>query len=422
MTYVETIVRNHTPSPRRGRSAVRGFTLLELVVATAVFLVVAGAAFSLFNRHLALTTHQQSLSGVNIGLRNAMSQLEIDLANAGQNLLSTVPSAGQSFSLGVIINNNVPGVAATCTPGAGTWSYPIPSACFDSLTVVNPKGCPVLDIQDPGNSQESLSTSSTMWGDDPNNSGNDGTDAACYLKGDEVLVIQLPTGGVNQVGCDSGSFGYCLAVVTLTKDALVSGGKVQLQHNPTGASSDPLGIMSNVSGGTNFAKGNALTTKFSDGAYIIDLGDGSNDITYAVEPNAANANDPQLMRCGGTVCAAGNEQLLADQVVGFKVGASLWDNSAAGATDIANYYFNSANYCSDAIGTADCSSTTPPTNDPNDFTLVRSIRISMIARTTPNQDSTLVDFQNGFDGGPYLVQQASTVVDLRNLSINEFGN
>ena len=61
----------------------KGFTLIEMLVAMAVFLVVAGAAFSVFSRHAALVSRQQSLSGVNIGLRNAMAQLQMDLSGAG---------------------------------------------------------------------------------------------------------------------------------------------------------------------------------------------------------------------------------------------------------------------------------------------------------------------------------------------------
>lgn len=397
----------------------RGFSLIELLVAMAVFLIVAGAAFSLFNQHVTLATHQQNLSSVNIGLRNAMTQLQVDLSGAGQNLLSSVPSAGQPFSVGVIINNNIPGTAPACTPNTANWAYPVPSACFDSLTIINAKSCPVLDVDDPGNGQESLKTSSIMWGNDPNNPGDVPTltnDASCFKNGDEVLVVQLPTSGQQQVQCDNGPFNYCMAVVTLTKDAQVSGNRIQLQHNPTGASSDPLGIVFNASGGTNFTKANALNTDFSNGAYIFDLGDGSTDVTYAVQTNSADPRDPQLLRCAGAACNGGNVQPLTDQVIGFKVGAALWDNAQNGATDIANYFYNSANYCSDAVNGADCTTTPPPQNDPRDFTLVRSIRISMIGRTRPGHDLTLLNFKNGFDDGPYLVQQAAVVIDLRNMS------
>lgn len=396
----------------------QGFTLVELLVATAVFLVIAGAAFSLFDQHVTLATHQQNLSSVNIGLRNAMTQLEIDLSGAGQNLLSSVPGAGQPFSLGVIVNNSVPGTAAACAPNTSNWSYPVPSACYDSLTIINAKACPVLDIEDPGNSQESLSSSSIMWGDDPNNPGDGPTqtaDASCFKSGDEVIVVQLPSGGQQQVQCDSGPFTYCMAAVVLTKDAQVSGGKIQLQHNPTGSGSDPLGILLNASGNTNFSKANAINTDFSNGAYIIDIGDGSTAVTYAVQTNPANAQDPQLVRCAGTVCTGANQQILTDQVIGFKVGAALWDNAQNGATDLANYFYDASKYCNDAVNGADCTQTPPPNNDPYDFTLVRALRISMIGRTRPNADLGLVN-KNGLDNGPYLVQQAAVVVDLRNLS------
>ncbi len=414
-------------SPIRERqNAMRGFTLIELLVATAVFLVIAAAAFSLFNQHVTLATHQQNLSTVNIGLRNAMTQLEMDLSGAGQNLLSGVAGAGQPFSLGVIINNSVPGTAPACAPAAN-WSYPVPSACFDSLTIINPKTCPVLDINDPGNSQESLNSSSIMWGDDPNNPGDATTltsDASCFKSGDEILVLQLPGGGQQQVQCDNGPFTYCIATVVLTKDAQVAGNKIQLQHNPsgTGVGPDPLGILSNGSGATNYSKANALNTDFSNGAYIIDIGDGTTAVTYSVQPNPTNPFDPQLVRCAGTVCTAGNQQLLTDQVIGFKVGAALWDNAQNGPTDLANYFFDASKYCNDAVNGADCTQTPPPANDPYDFTLIRAIRISMIGRTRPNADPSLSAIKNGLDNGPYLVQQASVVVDLRNLSNPESTN
>ncbi len=421
MSEIETAVHNHRKSLRQARSAMRGFSLVELLVAMAMFLVVSAAAFSLFNQHVKVATQQQNLSGVNIGLRNAMSQLQMDLAGAGQNLLSGLPSVdGQSippFSLGIIINNNVPGSAPACAPNTADWAYPVPSACFDSLTIINAKAsCPVLNIDDPGSSQVSLDSSAIMKANDPNHPDDDAilaNDANCFKDGDEVLVVQLPTAGEQQVQCDSG---YCMAVVTLTKDAQVTGSRIQLQHRPTGADSDPLGIIFNASSGTtNFQKANSLTSEFNNGAYIIDLGKGTDDITYAVRTDPANASNSQLLRCTGTSCNGTNAQTLTDQVIGFKVGASLWNNAQVGSPDIANYFYNSANYCSDKIAGADCT-TTPTANDPYGFSSIRSVRISMIGRTVPNTVLALRNFTNGFDGGPYLVQQASIVVDLRNMS------
>lgn len=114
---------------------------------------------------------------------------------------------------------------------------------------------------------------------------------------------------------------------------------------------------------------------------------------------------------------------MTDQVVGFKVGAALWGaQQGNGVTDVASYFYNSANYCNGGIQGANCDATPPPNNDPYDFSLIRSIRVSLVARTKPQADPTLNNFKNGFDNGPYLVQQASVAVDIRNMSINDFGN
>jgi prepilin-type N-terminal cleavage/methylation domain-containing protein len=415
----------------------RGFTLIELLVAMTIFLILAGAAFSLFNQHVSLVTRQQTLSGVNIGLRNAMSQLEMDLSGAGQNLLASVQGATQTFSLGVVIRNNVVGNAAACAPNPADWSYPVASACFDSFTVFNIKPCnlaggtsaPVLLLDDPLGNAESMGGSPNLWGNDFNPGANLANDASCFSTGDEVLVVQLPNNPQQTVACDNGPFDYCMAVVTLTANAAVSGGRIQLQHNLAGAGSDPLQVLFRPGGGMNFTKASSVNAGFSAGAYIIDLGGGANAITYAVLANPANASDPQLVRCLGATCA-GNQQILTDQVIGFKVGAALWNNKLANATDLANYIFDPTRYCSDAIQTSvgppptyvDCTVNPPAAYDPYDYTLVRSMRISMIARTAPAADMSLSKFKNGFDNGPYLVQQASVVVDLRNLSNTDTTN
>jgi hypothetical protein len=271
-----------------------------------------------------------------------------------------------------------------------------------------------------------------MSATDPNAGANLANDASCFQTGDELLVVEFPSNGQTAVTCDNGSqFNYCIAVVTLSGNASVASGTIQLPYNATGAGSDPLGVIFNAqaSGGRNYPKANGLGINYSVGAYIVDLGIGGNDVTYAVQPNSANTSDPQLVRCTGVTCTAANASVLTDQVIGFKVGAALWDNEATGASDIANFFYNAGNYCSDAIEIstspvtyANCTATPPPADDGYDFTLVRSVRVSMIGRTPPSQDLALRNFKNTFDNGPYLVQQASVAVDLRNMSNNEFGN
>jgi len=414
----------------------KGFSILEMMVAVAVFLIVASAAFSLFNKHLALVTQQQGLSNVNIGLRNAMSQLELDLAAAGPNLFSTMQPTGSPiapFSLGVVIRNNTPTVAGACTPNAN-WSYPTNQACFDSMTLVQPKPCtaaggtiaPVLVTNDPGQSGTAILNSSTVFVTDLNSTAVLANDIQCFKKDDEVMFLQVATGTL--LACDPTQPAvlstYCVGVVQLTQDAKTAGANgIKLQHNPTGNGTDsvgdPLGIVFNSSGSTNFAKSNGFSYPFdaTGGTYVIDLGDGSQDITYAVMTSATDPTNDQLVRCNGTACTAANAQVLTDQVVGFKIGAILWDNAQTNATDDANFFYDASKYCTDAIAGADCSTTPPPANDPYDFTLIRAVRVSMVARTNPGANSPVLgNFRNGFDGGPYLVQQGSVSVDLRSIT------
>jgi prepilin-type N-terminal cleavage/methylation domain-containing protein len=403
----------------------RGFSLVELLVAMAVFVIVSGAAFSLFGQQAGLVTQQQNFSGVNIGLRNAMSQMEVDMGGAGGNLLAGVIGA-QPFYFSVILNNNIPGTAATCAPNTTTWAYPIASACFDSLTILSPndslaKPCgspavptPPLNLFAPAN----LSAASTIQANDAINAANNAADLACFKSGDEILLVQPSTGAA----CDLSGIAvhYCMNVAKLTADSTVVGGKINLQLSASGAqASDPLGIVYQPGGVTYFTA--AMANLFpSSSSYAVDLGTGSNAVTYAVQANPSNAADPQLVRCPTTLCTNANAQVVTDQVIGFKVGADLWNGKALGVTgagDIANFTYDGTKYCSDAISGVDCTAAFPSAYDPYDFTLVRAVRVSLIARTTPKTDTTLHTlFLNGFDNGPYLVQQAGAVVDLRNLS------
>ena len=87
---------------------------------------------------------------------------------------------------------------------------------------------------------------------------------------------------------------------------------------------------------------------------------------------------------------------LANQIIGFKVGATL----TSGATDTSTYNFDSSTFGS---------------GSGYDFTQVHSVMVSMIGRTTPNPDPTFV-FRNSFDGGPYQIQGVSVVVNPRNMN------
>src|SRR5580698_11579038 len=95
----------------RRRSGVSGFTLIELTVAITVFLVIGAAAMSLFKQHAALFNDQQYQIGLNVTLRNALSQMEADIVNAGTGWYNATSSIS-SWPIGITIVNNVLGGAA----------------------------------------------------------------------------------------------------------------------------------------------------------------------------------------------------------------------------------------------------------------------------------------------------------------------
>lgn len=93
-----------------------------------------------------------------------------------------------------------------------------------------------------------------------------------------------------------------------------------------------------------------------------------------------------------------------EQVIGFRVGASIWNdsNGFSSGPNGQQYYYDPSTF----------------PNYANDFSQVRSIRISLIARTTPNPNPSYL-FRNQFDNGAYQVEGAAAVVNPRNLSMND---
>jgi prepilin-type N-terminal cleavage/methylation domain-containing protein len=67
-TIADCAVRGIPMIPTRDET---GFSLLELLIAMAVFLVAGAASFTLFSRHQRLYGEQQGLSALNISLRGA---------------------------------------------------------------------------------------------------------------------------------------------------------------------------------------------------------------------------------------------------------------------------------------------------------------------------------------------------------------
>ena len=91
--------------------------------------------------------------------------------------------------------------------------------------------------------------------------------------------------------------------------------------------------------------------------------------------------------------------------IGFRVGATIWNSSSA--TVSTQYSYDASSYTNTAAG-----------DQAWNFTLVRSVRISLIGRSTPNTNPTYL-FRNVFDHGPYQVGSTAIVVNPRNMSMND---
>jgi prepilin-type N-terminal cleavage/methylation domain-containing protein len=385
-----------------------GFSLLELILAMAVFLVVSAAAFSLFNQQQLTALTQRSQVGLNIGLRNAASQLETDLVNAGAGSLTGANIA--AWPVGVSITNNVVAPGGACnTPATFTYG----ANCFDQLNIVaavsppqepNPPASAVAPsaTSNPPTFAPANTTDST-GGSGTGNCSNTSTGVA-YV---QAAAIPSPQTGSFTLAQTAAQFrtGDQLLLVTsqqrffttvvLTAAGQVSGSAVKLTFNPTNsngsnsASNDPLNVTTDSTDANNM-----LTGTFCGSDWALKLA----PITYQV--NISKASDPELTRTQYGVTST-----VMEQVVGFKVGATIWNSGTD--TVSTQYNYNAATYTNNVAN-----------DEAYNFTLVRSVRISLLARTTPSTNPALT-FRNSFDGGPYQVQGVAVVVNPRNMSMND---
>jgi prepilin-type N-terminal cleavage/methylation domain-containing protein len=348
------------------RTCSSGVTLIELMVAMAVFITIAGSALMLFRKHVPLMTAQQNQTALNVAMRNAAAQMQIDTVNAGVGFLTGINIPG--FPLGVTIAKGT----GTCFSAAGnTYS----SGCFDTLNILMvDQNTPPANASDIGTNCVS-STASTLFAN-PTGSTTAAQLASDYHNGDWLLLVKSDGSQIN--------------TVQVTKDGQVSGNKVQLQHNPTGTGADPYGIYQLP---TN-ADDNKLGTQFCTTDWVLRLS--GNTMQYRVD--ATDPTNPKLIRQVGPPGAT-TTSVVADQVIGFRVGA-LAQRYNPGQPDNGQYqyYYDPSlfNY---------------------DWTTIRALRISLIGRTNPT-GGAFAGFRNNFDNGPYKVEGVSIVINPRNLSWN----
>jgi hypothetical protein len=328
------------------------------MVAMAIFLVVGGAAVELAKKHVPLFTSQQNQTGLNLAMRNGVAQMQIDVVNAGTGYYQGVNIP--SWPIGITVLNSAPGTGCF---DAATNTYT--STCFDTLNVIAmDQNTPPSNPSDIG--ANCVSTTSSSLFVTPVGATTLAQLAADFHSGDQLLIVK--------------SDGSQMTTTILTSDGQVTGGKVKLAHNPTGAdgtnttTADPLAL-------TNTADSNKLGVQFCNTDWVLRL----SPITYSVD--ASDPTDPKLVRTQN-----GQPSVIAEQIIGFKVGASIWN----GTTDN-TYSFDAASYN-------------------HDWSLIRSVRVSMIGRTQTDMGNT---FRNSFDGGPYKIQSISVVINPRNLSMND---
>ena len=342
----------------RRASASRGFTLIELMVAMTIFLIIGGAAMSLFSQHANLFTTQQGEVGLNMTLRNALQQIQTDAVQAGN-----------GFFIGGATNVSNTPVGVTITNNAGA---------SDLLTVIQ--------ATTPAAQLAGTACFATSSG------------TATIAAGSGLTASQFSGGMIMFSNYD----GSQMTVATLKGAAAGAGGVINLTYYPTNANGngtntiayDPTGLTITPTPVTVPPQPEVISGTFCPptGDFVVGL----SWVQYSV--NAQN----QLIRA---TSAGGTPDVIADNIIGFKVGAATYQGGMTVSSP--SYSFNASN-----------SSTATPPGYSNQFTMIRSIRVSLIGRT-PKGQFTGSNFRNSYDGGQYRIQALSLVINPRNLSMND---
>jgi type II secretory pathway pseudopilin PulG len=342
---------------KKGRaSKSAGFTLLELVIAMSMFLIIGGAAMMLFKQHANLFTTQQGEVGLNMTLRNALQQIQTDGVQAGNGFY--IGGATQ-------LSNTPAGITVQNSAGA-----------FDQVYLIQAT-TPAVPLSGTG----CMVTTSG---------------AATIAAGSGLTAAQFSSGFLMFMNYN----GNQMTVVKLNTATAGTGGVINLTYAPTAANgtnssgNDPMGLTTTATILPVAAGAQLLTDQFcaTTGDYVVGL----SYVGYSV--NGAN----QLMR----TTSAGTSDIIADNIIGFKVGAATY-GTGSGVTSSPSYSYVSSN-----LPTA-----TPPGYS-NQYTMIRSLRVSLIGRTQPGQ-FTGSNFRNNFDGGQYRIQALSLIINPRNLSMND---
>jgi len=387
-------IKNNT----RARASAAGFSLIELTVAMVMFITVTAFVLGLVRRDAAAFNTQQAQSAINVALRNAVAQMQIDMMSAGAGYYPNVYVPGSPVGV-TICNSN----STSCYYYNGSACYTngtYTNQCFDTLNILQFSS---VSPTQPTAGFNTFATNTMTLIPAPNATMTAAQIAAAYTNGTELLLITSATSGLTGEPQ--------IMTVKLTAPATYSGTTITIQYTKTlldGTTNcknktapcyyNPVEKYLIASTGTD-----AMTNSFSTADYVLL----PSVITYSVDTTTDSTN-PRLVR----TTPDGVSSVITDRIIGFKIGAMTWggarsvtgyDSSGDPITgwdgnDVPNYKYDPTTYLY-----------------PNDFTLVRSLRVSLIGRT--NQDPGTSDYKNGFDGGNYRIEALSTIINPRNLSM-----
>jgi hypothetical protein len=311
---------------------------------------------SLASQSVNISITQQSQAALNVGIRNATAQIQIDVTNAGTAYFPTYNIPGAP--LGVVV-----------TPGTGA------NAGYDTLTILSFDPLIVANPSVPANT-----TSGTM-SVTPIAPMTAATLAAGYNTGNILIMFS------NTVNTSTGA--PWVTSFPLTANGSVSGSNVNLTFTPNIPPVSPAGTWgpgnatypTDPNDISNSYGNGELKTSFDTTDWVLK----SNQIVYSV-----NTTTAQLCR----TVNGGSPAVIANNVIGFKVGAMLYN--ALTDVDGTSYVYGAG-----AIP------------DPRQ---IRALRVSFITTTTPNPTSS---YRNSFDGGPYRIEGTSIIINPRNLSLHD---
>jgi prepilin-type N-terminal cleavage/methylation domain-containing protein len=408
--------------PRR-RGSGGGFSLVEMMIALLVFLVIALTAVSLVRTQIATFLSQQSQSQVNIGMRNALGQIEMDAAEAGS---------------GFFPNINVPGspIGITLTTGDNTGGT---NAAYDTLTIISFDTSTLASPSSNSNGSAGCVNTSTATSLYllPQASGTTAATLSANLRqADEVLLVRsyidpnlgFPLIGSVTLSQASSSNGTTVQVTYTSSLQKPAGGLPQFTipgNPPTTYTPTPY-----VDPADNFRITYDPSDKLSNDGTFCSTNSGNADdaravkmtpIRYAVNPATlqltrcqANANNP-APACY-TNPADSSATVVAEHVLSFKVGVMLWqdcnsDIYAAGTCTLNGNTYNAsatdaASYAYNSYGPSLCTDTA----NKCDFSLIRSIKVSMIVQTG---NAILLN------SNAVATEAASVVINPRNLSMHD---